>query len=134
MSNRAFVHPLLWRGLYVLAIMLVIVLSLVPNDALRQVNVIGNDKLGHALAYFTLMAFAVQLQDARRDWSRAAFGLLLMGIVIEWLQHQSGLRRADIRDVYANASGIVLGALTALTPARAWLLALDRRLSRRDAS
>ncbi len=131
MSDRAFVHPLLWRSLFVFVVLLVIVLSLVPNDTLRQVDFIGNDKLGHGLAYFTLMAFAVQLQDARRDWSRAAFGLLLMGIAIEWLQHQSGLRRADIRDVYANASGIVLGALTALTPARAWLLALDRRLGKR---
>ena len=133
MSNRAFVHPLLWRSLFVLAIVLVIVLSLVPNDALRQVDFIGNDKLGHGLAYFTLMAFAVQLQDQRSDWSRAAFGLLLMSIVIEWLQHQSGLRRADIHDVYANASGVVLGALTVLTPARLWLLTLDRRLSKRDA-
>ena len=132
MSQRPFAHPRLWRSLFALAIALVVVLSLVPNDALRQVDFIGNDKLGHGLAYFTLMAFAVQLRDQRGEWTRAAFWLLLMGIVIEWLQHQSGLRRADIRDVYANASGIVLGALTALTPARAWLLALDRRLGRRD--
>ena len=51
-------------------------------------------------------------------------------IVVEFLQQASGLRRGDIHDVYANAIGIVLGALTALTPARTWLLAIDRRISR----
>lgn len=129
MSLHPFPHARLWRGLFALALLLVLTLSLVPNAMLREVDVIGNDKVGHALAYFTLMAFAVQLRDARSDWTQAAFWLLLMGIVIEWLQHQSGLRRADIRDVYANACGIVLGALTALTPARAWLFALDQRFS-----
>jgi VanZ family protein len=115
--------------LFALALVAVIVLSLVSNDALRQVDFIGNDKIGHFLAYFVLMAFAVQLRDASADWSRAAFGLLLMSIVLEFLQQASGLRRGDIRDVYANAAGIVTGALTALTPARTWLLAFDKRFS-----
>ena len=130
MSLHPFPHLRLWRGLLALAILLVIVLSLVTNDSLRQVDFIGNDKIGHLLAYFTLMAFAVQLQDVSSDWSRAAFGLLLLSIVLEFLQQASGLRRGDIHDVYANAIGIVLGALTALTPARTWLLAIDRRISR----
>jgi VanZ family protein len=130
-SLRPFPHPWLWRGLFAIGLVAVIVLSLVPNETLREVDFIGNDKLGHFLAYFVLMAFAVQLQDAQTDWSRAAFGLLLMSIVLEYLQQASGLRRGDIRDVYANAAGIVLGALTAMTPARSWLLALDKRLSRR---
>lgn len=130
MSLHPFPHLRLWRGLFALAILLVIVLSLVSNDSLRQVDFIGNDKVGHLLAYFTLMAFAVQLQDVSGDWSRAAFGLLLLSIVLEFLQQASGLRRGDIHDVYANAIGIVLGALTALTPARTWLLAIDRRISR----
>ncbi|HWT14949.1 MAG TPA: VanZ family protein [Patescibacteria group bacterium] len=134
MSLRPFPHPWLWRGLFALAITVVIVLSLVSNDSLRQVDFIGNDKVGHLLAYFVLMAFAVQLRDAGSDWSRAAFGLLLMSIALEFLQQASGLRRGDIRDVYANATGIVLGALTALTPARAWLLALDRRFTPRRSS
>lgn len=131
MSLRPFPHPWLWRGLFAFALVAVVVLSLVPNETLREVDFIGNDKLGHFLAYFVLMAFAVQLQDAEADWSRAAFGLLLMSIVLEYLQQASGLRRGDLRDVYANAAGIVLGALTALTPARSWLLALDKRFSRR---
>ena len=92
MSLRPFPHPWLWRGLFAVAIVAVIVLSLVSNDALRQVDFIGNDKIGHFLAYFVLMAFAVQLRDASADWSRAAFGLLLMSIVLEFLQQASGLR------------------------------------------
>ena len=64
MSWRPFPHPWLWRGLFALALVAVIVLSLVSNDALRQVDFIGNDKIGHFLAYFVLMAFAVQLRDA----------------------------------------------------------------------
>ena len=127
MSLRPFVHPRIWCGLFFVLLVGVIVGSLLPTSQLPDVDLVHNDKLLHFSAYFVLMAYAVQLRDASSDWSRAAFGLLLLGIVIEYLQHKSGLRRADIRDVYANAGGIVVGALTALTPARSWLLALDRR-------
>jgi hypothetical protein len=128
-SLRPFPHPRLWRGLFALAIAGVIVLSLISNESLRQVDFIGNDKIGHLLAYFVLMASRCSCVTPPRLVARAAFGLLLMSIVLEFLQQASGLRRGDIHDVYANAGGIVLGALTGLTPARAWLLALDRRFS-----
>ncbi len=132
MSLRPFAHPRLWCGLFFVLLIGVIVGSLLPVSELPDVDLRHNDKLLHFTAYFVLMAFAVQLRDASSDWSRAAFGLLLLGIVIEYLQHRSGLRRADIRDVYANAGGIVAGALSALTPARSWLLAFDRRKAPRD--
>jgi len=131
-SLRPFPHPRLWCGLFFLLLLAVIAGSLVPVSQLPDVDLMHNDKLLHFAAYFLLMSYAVQLRDASSDWSRAAFGLLLMGIVIEYLQHRSGLRRADIRDVYANATGIVTGALTALTPARSWLFALDRRFGARS--
>ena len=127
MSPCPFTHPRLWRGLFVLLVLGVILGSLLPTSRLPDVDLLHNDKLLHFGAYFLLMAYAVQLRDASVEWSRAAFGLLLMGIVIEYLQHKLGFRRADIRDVYANTSGVVAGALIALTPARAWLLALDQK-------
>lgn len=134
MSLRPFAHPRLWCGLFFVLLAGVIVGSLLPVSELPDVDLMRNDKLLHFIAYFMLMAYAVQLRDASSDWSRAAFGLLLMGIVIEYLQHRSGFRRADIRDVYANASGIVVGALTALTPTRGWLLAFDRKFGTRPPS
>lgn len=130
MSLRAFIHPRVWQSLFALAIATVVVLSLVPNRMLRRVDVIGNDKIGHALAYFVLMAFAVQLRDSSRDWIRCALGLLAMSIVIEFVQQASGLRRGDPHDVIANAIGLLLGLLVAHTPARDALLAIDRRISR----
>lgn len=130
MSLRPFAHPRLWRGVFALMIIGVFMGSLLPTSQLPDVDLMHNDKLLHFSAYFLLMAFAVQLRDAKAEWSRAAFALLLMGIVIEFLQHQSGFRRADIRDVYANAAGVVAGALIAWTPARAWLLALDQRFNK----
>jgi len=131
-SLRPFARPRLWRSVFALMILSVCVGSLLPTSQLPDVDLMHNDKLLHFGAYFLMMAFAVQLRDAGADWSRAAFALLLMGIVIEFLQHQSGLRRADIRDVYANAAGVVAGALIAWTPARAWLLALDQKFNRRS--
>lgn len=129
MSTRPFPHLWLWRSLYFLALISVVVLSLVSNDALHKVDFIGNDKIGHFLAYFVLMAFAVQLFDTLRDWLIAATGLLSLSIALEVLQNMSGLRNGDWRDVLANGAGILAGGALAMTSARHWLLRIDQRFS-----
>jgi VanZ family protein len=129
MTQLTLLLPTLWRGLFVVAVLVVVVVSLLPQSQLQDIDFVGNDKLMHFIAYFVLMAFAVQLQDKRAQWPNAALGLLLLGIAIEYLQQRSGMRRADIRDVYANTLGVLSGTVLAYTPARYWLRVLDRKLA-----
>ena len=126
-SLKPFQRPWLWAGLWVLAIALVVVGSLLPGKDLPQVQV--NDKLEHFLAYALLSAGAVQLFARRLSWGFVCVLLVLMGIGIEYMQAQMGLgRMLDRNDALANTVGVLLGLATAFTPLRDALLRLDRRL------
>lgn len=124
-------RPRLWRGLWWLGIAAVFVACLLPGPDLPQVPE-GGDKVEHFLAYFVLGGWAVQLHARRATLWKPALGLLLMGILIEILQGTlTTTRSADVADALADAVGIAAGIALAWTPARGWLLALDRRLSGR---
>ena len=126
-SLKPFQRPWLWAGLWVLAIALVVVGSLLPGKDLPQVHV--NDKVEHFLAYALLSAGAVQLFARRLSWGFVCVLLVLMGIGIEYMQAQMGLgRMLDRNDALANTVGVLLGLATAFTPLRDALLRLDRRL------
>jgi VanZ family protein len=72
------------------------------------------DKLMHYGAY-TGLAFLSMLAYERRRGFVLALSMILLGVVIEFLQHFSPGRTPDIADVIANStgvfSGIVLGLL-----------------------
>jgi len=53
--------------------------------------------------------------------------LVLLGVALEFLQQRTG-RQFDIADMLANALGVTLGGVTALTPMRDRLLWLERKL------
>ena len=126
-SLKPFQRPWLWAGLWMLAIALVVVGSLLPGKDLPQVHV--NDKVEHFLAYALLSAGAVQLFARRLSWGFVCVVLVLMGIGIEYMQAQMGLgRMLDRNDALANAVGVLIGLATAFTPLRDALLRLDRRL------
>ena len=126
-SLKPFQRPWLWAGLWMLAIALVVVGSLLPGKDLPQVHV--NDKVEHFLAYALLSAGAVQLFARRLSWGFVCVVLVLMGIGIEYMQAQMGLgRMLDRNDALANTVGVLLGLATAFTPLRDALLRLDRRL------
>lgn len=125
---KPFRYPRLWLGLWVLAMGVVIAICLMPAPALPPLPD-NSDKVEHLLAYFVLASCAVQLFAGRRALMFAALGLVALGIGIEIAQ---GLltsdRAADPRDVLANATGIMLGMATVLTPWRDLLLRWEKRL------
>lgn len=125
-----FARPRLWRALWWSGIVAVFVVCLLPGPKLPQVPE-GGDKVEHFLAYFILAGWSAQLHARRTALWKPASGLLLMGILIEILQGMlTTTRGADVADALANALGIVAGLAVAWTPARGWLLALERKLSR----
>jgi len=79
---KALHRPGLWLGLWVLAVAMVVVLSLVNLSGLPPVPE-GGDKVEHFLAYALLSASAVQLFSRRRACVIVASLLVAMGIALD---------------------------------------------------
>ncbi|KFN49071.1 hypothetical protein [Arenimonas composti] len=125
---RPFHRPRLWLGIWIGGWVLCIALSLLPAPAMPVP--VGNDKVGHFLAYFVLSAWATQIFASRRARWSAAGALLALGAGMEagqWLL--TSTRMAEPADLLANCVGILLGLVPATS---AWsarlLLRLDARL------
>lgn len=127
-SLKPFRRPWLWVGLWILAVAVVVIGSLMPAQDLPKVPD-GFDKLEHFAAYAVLSASAVQLFARRLSWGFVCVLLVLMGIGLEYLQAQMGLgRMLDRQDALANTIGVLIGLATAFTPWRDLLLRIDRRI------
>lgn len=123
---RDFQRPRLWLGLWLLAIVLVVVFSLTPPPPMSVPH--NFDKLEHLLSYGTLAVGAVLLFARRRTQWLAGAGLVLLGIAMEFAQAAlTTTRMADPIDAASNATGVVLGLLLGFTPAARWLQRLDAR-------
>ncbi len=128
MGLRAFRVPALWVGLWGLLIVAVIVVCLGPPPAMPQMPR-NTDKAEHFLTYVGLAFCAVQLFATRRALLWAGFGLVLLGVGIEFAQGAFTVdRSADPFDALANTLGVIAGLSLVATPAREWALRLDRRL------
>jgi VanZ family protein len=126
-SLKPFRRPWLWAGLWMLAIAVVVVASLVPGKDLPPLPV--SDKTEHFIAYAALSAGAVQLFARRLSWGFVCVLLVLLGIGLEFLQAKMALgRMLDRYDALANTLGVLIGLATAFTPLRDVLLRIDRRL------
>ena len=127
LALKPFHRPRLWLGLWLLAIVSVIVLSLVNLSGLPPVPE-GGDKVEHFLAYALLSASAVQLFASRRACLLMAVLLVALGVGLEFAQGAlTTTRMADPRDALANTLGVVAGLLTVFMPLRHALQVLDAR-------
>ncbi|MBB5018518.1 VanZ family protein [Chitinivorax tropicus] len=94
-------------------IALVWYLCLIP--APPQLDINHADKLEHAATYMFLMLWFAQLQPPRRRRQVIMWGLITMGIAIEFAQKATGYRSFDMWDMLANGTGAVLGMLLSHT-------------------
>ena len=115
-----------WHGVGWFGVALLLYLSLTPQPP--EISIEYGDKLGHALAYVTLMYWWAQLRVTIRQRLWLAAGLIGLGIAIEYVQGWTGWRACEYLDMLADAVGVVLGWIAAtLTPN---LLALVARFGR----
>jgi VanZ family protein len=127
-SLKPFRRPLLWAALWMLAIAVVVLASLMPVGGLPDVPR-HFDKVEHFVAYAALSAGAVQLFARRLSWGFVCVLLVLMGIGLEHLQAQMALgRMLDRVDALANTLGVFAGLATAFTPWRDALLRFDQKI------
>ena len=105
----------LWLGLGLVLVATVWFLSLTPKPP--SIDVQQGDKVGHLLAYASLMLWFGWLYPRPMLW-RVALLFLLQGVLLELLQGLSGYRYADGYDMLANGLGVAIGwALAAVSGA-----------------
>ena len=113
-----------WLSLGWCLVLAVVYLSLTPKPPSTDM-IDGGDKIGHFLAYATLMGWWSQL-DTRHG--HLALRFVLLGLALEIAQSLSGYREGDVFDMAANTVGVGLGWLFGwLRPD--WLRGIDRRLA-----
>lgn len=96
-----------WTGVGWFGVALLLYLSLTPKPPSFDVQY--GDKIGHVLAYATLMFWWAEWWVTLRQRAGLAAGLITLGIVIEVLQGWSGWRAFEYDDMIADAIGVALG-------------------------
>ena len=99
----------LWLTLGWSLIIIVILLSLSPSPPSVIQSALFNDKLGHSIAYFVLMAWFAQIYHTPQQRLVYMTSFLLLGGLLEILQALSGeTRQGDWADMLANSIGVLL--------------------------
>lgn len=87
-------------------------LSLTPQPP--KIDFEQSDKLGHFIAYGSLMFWFCQLYGRTRTRLAYAAGFIAMGVAIEFVQGATGYRSFEVYDMVADALGVLLGWAAAL--------------------
>jgi VanZ family protein len=87
-------------------------LSLTPSPP--KVDFEQSDKLGHFLAYGSLMLWFCLLYAEPKARIGYAFGFIAMGVGLEFIQGMLGYRTYEVFDMLANAIGVLLGWAAAM--------------------
>lgn len=116
----------LWLALGWALLLAIVIISLVPALPVDLSD--DRDKLGHLMAYGTLMFWWSLLLPSRRARLAAALAFVLMGAVLEVLQAMTGYRSGEVADALANAGGVALGLAFGFTPLRGGLHWAEARL------
>ena len=83
------------------------------------------DKMYHAFAYFTLMAWFAQIYHGRIQRYLIAIVLIVMGCSFEFLQSLDANRYAEFADIVANVLGVLAGFSLTLTEAKYTLVKIE---------
>jgi VanZ family protein len=108
------------RALWLVAVMMVVVGSLLPADSasIEALDRLGiSDKIEHFLAYFVLVLLPA-IHERRRFVAGCALGAVALGIALEFVQLYSPGRTFEIADMLADAAGVVCGLIVSI-PLRA---------------
>ncbi len=116
---------LLWLAIGYALVVLVIYLSLTSTPIEMGVYFSFEDKLYHALAYFTLMAWFSQIYHSHKQRIILVVVFVLMGLSLELLQSLNPNRFAEYGDMAANTAGAALGFVVTLSGVKNTLLRLE---------
>ena len=96
-----------WLASAWLLVGVVVYLSLVRLDV--DIPAGGGDKVAHMLAYATMTYWFMQVYVTPRSRRSIAAVLVVLGVVLEFLQGETGYRTFDYADMIANTIGVAAG-------------------------
>ena len=119
-------YPKVWSVLGWLLVLVVVVGSLLPGQAVSAVSLF-NDKAQHALAYCVLtLWFTGFYRRGLYPW--IAIVLFGLGVALDLLQGLTKTRSLEWLDVGANLTGIVVGLVLAASLLGGWCQRVEQRL------
>ena len=104
----------------------VIYLSLTSEPPDIDIDMPLQDKIFHALAYFSLMLWFAQIYHARRQVYIFAAGFVAMGVVLELIQSLDPARYTEFGDMIANTIGVALALGLSTTPLKNVLVSVEK--------
>jgi len=116
----------LWLSIGYALVALVVFLSLTSSPVDLELGFPYQDKLFHAIAYFTLMAWFSQIYHDRFQRNMIAVVFVFMGVTLEYIQSFDPNRYSEFTDIVANSTGVALGFAIALTGAKNILLRVEK--------
>ena len=114
-----------WLIIGYLLIALVIFLSLTGKPVRFDTSLPYQDKLFHALAYFALTFWFMQIYHIRHHVIRWVIFFLCLGLLLEYLQGFEPKRYSEVGDMVANTLGVAAAVGAARTPLRFLLMKLE---------
>jgi VanZ family protein len=106
----------LYKALFIVALGAIYLLAVLPGDSLPGVQLW--DKLQHAMAFFVLAVLLAMAWPEAPLWRVRLLGLMAYGVLIELSQSLLPYRDASLLDLFANACGLLLFAMLAVTVQR----------------
>ncbi len=101
-----------WWMVGVVLVVVATVLCLTPGKEIPKAFEV-NDVISHFVGHGTLALYFAGLVPMRRWWKIFAF-LLAFGISVEFAQYYMNVgRQGEVKDVFSNAAGALLGLLVA---------------------
>ncbi len=107
-----------WLTIGYALLAVIIYLSVVSAPPMPDIGFDWQDKLYHLLAYFSLMFWFVQLYHHRGQLLGFAVLFIATGIALEGVQSLNPQRYAEVADMVANSSGVLLAWWLSLTRAK----------------
>ena len=117
----------LWVAIGYALVVLVVYLSLTSNPVDPILDFPYQDKLFHALAYFSLMAWFSQIYHDKFKRNMFAVIFVIMGFILEHLQSFNPERYAELGDMLANVTGVILGLIVAMSKLKNILFQLENK-------
>ena len=115
----------LWLIIGYVLVAIVTFLSLTSDPIDTGLQFPYDDKIYHAFAYFTLMAWFAQIYHGRTQRYLIAIVFIVMGCSFEYLQSLDVNRYAELADIVANVLGVLAGFFLTLTEAKNTLVKIE---------
>lgn len=128
--NPVLRYRRLWLFIGYALIAIVVYLSLTSSPVHINTGLPYQDKLLHALAYFGLTFWFLQIYHIRHHRFGWVIFFIGLGLLLEYLQGFDPERYSETGDMFANALGVVAAVMLSRTRFRFILANFERRVTR----